>query len=198
MQLPLARPVPVPPEDGPTFAGFVASSQGNPCRSVRMATDSLGRALQRRRCRGATSAHGQRDRQRQLQRQLHRGQVGPRGSGRTDPVLDPGDGRARSPRCRRATPPTSTPRSAPRRPRSPSGRRRHRRSAPRSLLKFADRIEEHGDELSQIESRNVGKPIAAVGDEVWFAADNLRFFAGAARCLEGRGRRRVPRAATRR
>jgi 1-pyrroline dehydrogenase len=54
------------------------------------------------------------------------------------------------------------------------------------LLEFADRVEEHGDELSQLESRNVGKPIAAMGDEVWFAADNLRFFAGAARCLEGR------------
>jgi 1-pyrroline dehydrogenase len=54
------------------------------------------------------------------------------------------------------------------------------------LLKFADRIEEHGDELAQIESRNVGKPISAMADEVWFAADNLRFFAGAARCLEGR------------
>ncbi|HZP27405.1 MAG TPA: gamma-aminobutyraldehyde dehydrogenase, partial [Acidimicrobiia bacterium] len=55
-----------------------------------------------------------------------------------------------------------------------------------ALLAFADRIEEHGDELAQIESRNVGKPISAMADEVWFAADNLRFFAGAARCLEGR------------
>jgi len=54
------------------------------------------------------------------------------------------------------------------------------------LLAFADALEEHGDELGAVESRNVGKPIAAMGDEVWFAADNLRFFAGAARCLEGK------------
>jgi len=54
------------------------------------------------------------------------------------------------------------------------------------LLALADALGEHGDELSAIESRNVGKPIAAMGDEVWFAADNLRFFAGAARCLEGK------------
>ncbi|HEX2736793.1 MAG TPA: aldehyde dehydrogenase family protein, partial [Acidimicrobiia bacterium] len=54
------------------------------------------------------------------------------------------------------------------------------------LLKLADALEAHGDELGALESRNVGKPIASVGDEVWFAADNLRFFAGAARCLEGK------------
>ena len=31
-----------------------------------------------------------------------------------------------------------------------------------------------------------GKPIAAVPEEIGFAVDNLRFFAGAARLLEGR------------
>lgn len=54
------------------------------------------------------------------------------------------------------------------------------------LLKIADRIEQHGDELAQLESQNCGKPLAAVkGDEIPAVADCFRFFAGAARCLGG-------------
>src|SRR5436189_2204181 len=56
-----------------------------------------------------------------------------------------------------------------------------------ALLKLAEAIEDHADELSELESDNAGKPIAAFReDEVPFIVDNLRFFAGAARCLEGR------------
>ena len=56
-----------------------------------------------------------------------------------------------------------------------------------ALLKLADAIEAHGGELAELESDNAGKPIAAFrADELPFMADNLRFFAGAARCLEGR------------
>jgi len=56
-----------------------------------------------------------------------------------------------------------------------------------ALLKLADAIEEHADELSELESDNAGKPINAFrDDEIPFMVDNLRFFAGAARCLEGR------------
>jgi len=55
-----------------------------------------------------------------------------------------------------------------------------------ALLRIADALEARGEELSQIESLNVGKPIAAMRDEVPFVVDNLRFFAGAARCMEGR------------
>jgi betaine-aldehyde dehydrogenase len=56
-----------------------------------------------------------------------------------------------------------------------------------ALLKLADLIEEHGDEIARIEALNAGKPIEAVtNDEIPVMADNLRFFAGAARCLEGR------------
>ncbi len=56
-----------------------------------------------------------------------------------------------------------------------------------ALLKLADAIEEHADELSELESDNAGKPIDAFrDDEIPFMVDNLRFFAGAARCLEGR------------
>jgi betaine-aldehyde dehydrogenase len=55
-----------------------------------------------------------------------------------------------------------------------------------ALLKIADAIEEQAEELSQAESLNVGKPIEAMREEIPFMVDNLRFFAGAARCLEGR------------
>ncbi|HKH79264.1 MAG TPA: aldehyde dehydrogenase family protein, partial [Solirubrobacteraceae bacterium] len=56
-----------------------------------------------------------------------------------------------------------------------------------ALLALADLVEEHGDEIARLEALNAGKPIEAVkGDEIPVMADNLRFFAGAARCLEGR------------
>jgi betaine-aldehyde dehydrogenase len=55
-----------------------------------------------------------------------------------------------------------------------------------ALLRIADDVEERGEELSQLEARNVGKPIEAMRDEIPVLVDNLRFFAGAARCLEGR------------
>jgi betaine-aldehyde dehydrogenase len=56
-----------------------------------------------------------------------------------------------------------------------------------ALLAIADVIEEHGSEIARLEALNAGKPIEAVtADEIPVMADNLRFFAGAARCLEGR------------
>src|SRR5439155_18695242 len=55
------------------------------------------------------------------------------------------------------------------------------------LLAMAERLEENGEELARLEALNAGKPLAAVtSDEIPVMADNLRFFAGAARCLEGR------------
>ena len=54
------------------------------------------------------------------------------------------------------------------------------------LLKLADLIDEHADELTRLESLNVGKPMSIAGDEMPFSADNLRFFAAAARTLEGK------------
>jgi 1-pyrroline dehydrogenase len=54
------------------------------------------------------------------------------------------------------------------------------------LLKLADLIEENGEELARLESLNVGKPMSIARDEMPFSADNLRFFAGAARTLEGK------------
>src|SRR4051795_1278950 len=54
------------------------------------------------------------------------------------------------------------------------------------LHKLADVLEENAEELAQLESLNVGKPLMASRDEMPFSADNLRFFAGAARNLEGK------------
>src|SRR5437588_1632664 len=54
------------------------------------------------------------------------------------------------------------------------------------LLKLADAIDEHAEELAELESRNVGKPLSYARDELPVCADNIRFFAGAARVLEGR------------
>jgi betaine-aldehyde dehydrogenase len=56
-----------------------------------------------------------------------------------------------------------------------------------AMLKLADVIEEHAQELAELEADNAGKPIKAFrDDEIPFMVDNLRFFAGAARCLEGK------------
>jgi 1-pyrroline dehydrogenase len=56
-----------------------------------------------------------------------------------------------------------------------------------ALLRLADRIEEHADEIVKIESENVGKPFdVTMSEEIPPIVDNLRFFAGAARMLEGR------------
>jgi aminobutyraldehyde dehydrogenase len=56
----------------------------------------------------------------------------------------------------------------------------------RAVLKLADRVEDDMETLAQIESRNVGKPIGLAREEMGMIADHLRFFAGAARSMEGR------------
>jgi betaine-aldehyde dehydrogenase len=56
----------------------------------------------------------------------------------------------------------------------------------RALLKMADLVEEHGDEIGRLESENVGKVLAlTMSDEVPVIADQFRFFASGARVLEG-------------
>jgi 1-pyrroline dehydrogenase len=56
-----------------------------------------------------------------------------------------------------------------------------------ALLKIADAILEHGKELAALESENVGKPLATtLSEEIPPTADCFRFFAGAARILEGK------------
>jgi 1-pyrroline dehydrogenase len=54
------------------------------------------------------------------------------------------------------------------------------------LLKLADAIEARADELGRLESKNAGKPVLAAIDEIPVMVDNLRFFAGAARVMEGK------------
>jgi 1-pyrroline dehydrogenase len=54
------------------------------------------------------------------------------------------------------------------------------------LLRLADAIEARADEIGRLESRNAGKPVGVAIDEVPVVVDNLRFFAGAARVMEGK------------
>jgi betaine-aldehyde dehydrogenase len=57
----------------------------------------------------------------------------------------------------------------------------------RALLRLADAVEEHADELVELESRNTGKPIGlTASEEIPPMVDQIRFFAGAARTLEGK------------
>jgi betaine-aldehyde dehydrogenase len=56
-----------------------------------------------------------------------------------------------------------------------------------ALLKIADAIEARAEELVAVESRNTGKPIAlTASEEIPPMVDQIRFFAGAARMLEGK------------
>jgi len=56
-----------------------------------------------------------------------------------------------------------------------------------ALFKLADAIEERAEELGRLEAENAGKPLrVAIEDDIPGAAADLRFFAGAARCLEGK------------
>jgi betaine-aldehyde dehydrogenase len=56
-----------------------------------------------------------------------------------------------------------------------------------ALLKLADALEERADELGKLEATNAGKPLQAfMDDEVPAMVDNLRYFAGAARNMEGK------------
>src|SRR5882724_12435389 len=54
------------------------------------------------------------------------------------------------------------------------------------LLKLADALDQHAEELAELESQNVGKPLGSARDEMPVSSDNIRFFAGAARVLEGK------------
>jgi betaine-aldehyde dehydrogenase len=57
----------------------------------------------------------------------------------------------------------------------------------RALLKIADAMEERAEELVRLESENTGKPVQlTLDEEMPPSVDQIRFFAGAARLLEGR------------
>ena len=57
----------------------------------------------------------------------------------------------------------------------------------RALLRIADAIESRADEFVRVESQNTGKPLTLTAEEeLPPMVDQIRFFAGAARVLEGR------------
>lgn len=56
-----------------------------------------------------------------------------------------------------------------------------------ALLKIADAIEARAEEINAVESKDTGKPLhLTMSEELPYASDHFRFFAGAARILEGR------------
>jgi betaine-aldehyde dehydrogenase len=56
-----------------------------------------------------------------------------------------------------------------------------------AINKLADLLEEHAEELSDLEAADAGKPRNTFfEDEMPFMVDNLRFFAGAGRVMEGK------------
>jgi betaine-aldehyde dehydrogenase len=56
-----------------------------------------------------------------------------------------------------------------------------------ALLRLADAIEERAEELIRAESENTGKPFGlTMEEEIPAGVDQIRFFAGAARCLDGK------------
>ena len=57
----------------------------------------------------------------------------------------------------------------------------------RALLKLADLIEDNAEELVAVESENTGKPVSlTMSEEIPPMVDQIRFFAGAARVMEGK------------
>ena len=56
----------------------------------------------------------------------------------------------------------------------------------KALYAFADAIEKDTETLSGLEQANVGKPKGTADFDVEFTVDNVRFFAGAARVVEGK------------
>ncbi len=56
-----------------------------------------------------------------------------------------------------------------------------------ALFRIADAMEQRAEEFADLESQDTGKPRATlVDDEILLSVDQIRFFAGAARNLEGR------------
>ncbi len=56
-----------------------------------------------------------------------------------------------------------------------------------ALLKIADAVEERVEEINAVECKDTGKPLGlTMSEEMPYASDHFRFFAGASRVLEGR------------
>jgi betaine-aldehyde dehydrogenase len=113
------------------------------------------------------------------------GEYVPAAAGRTSDVVDPSTGEAY------ALAPVSGPQDVDAALRSAEAAReawRDATPAQRSLalLKIADAVEERAADLVEAECRNTGKPVAlTLAEELPPCVDELRFFAGAARILQG-------------
>src|SRR6202790_3598719 len=69
----------------------------------------------------------------------------------------------------------------------PTGRHNPPSQRSLALLRIADAIEARADQFIKAESQNTGKPLAlTLAEEIPPMVDQIRFFAGAARMLEGR------------
>jgi betaine-aldehyde dehydrogenase len=121
--------------------------------------------------------------------QLHNlidGETGPAADGRTSEIIDPTSGEAY------ATAPVSDAADVDRAfAAAAKGFARWRDATPSerqlALFRLADVIEARAEELVDVECRNTGKPKAlTVSEEIPPMVDQIRFFAGAARNLEGR------------
>src|SRR5918997_6399882 len=56
-----------------------------------------------------------------------------------------------------------------------------------ALLKIADAIDARVEEINRVECKDTGKPLGlTMSEEMPYASDHFRFFAGAARVLEGK------------
>ncbi|MEI2708007.1 MAG: aldehyde dehydrogenase family protein [Chitinophagaceae bacterium] len=111
--------------------------------------------------------------------------------GATIDLVDPSTGEvfATSPR---SAPQTSMPPAGRRPPPSRTWRDTTPSDRQRALLKLADLVEEHADELVALESENTGKPIGLTAEEeVPPMVDQIRFFAGASPRPRGDLGRRV-------
>ena len=78
---------------------------------------------------------------------------------------------------------TSSGRWRPPARRGSRGATRRPASAMEALLGLAGLVERDRDELAELESLNVGKPMSLASEEMPICVDELRFFAGAARIL---------------
>lgn len=106
--------------------------------------------------------------------------------GRTSPVVDPCTGEAYA-----AAPVSSAADMADAMAAAVTGFETWRDTTPaerqRALLRIAGAVEARADEIIAAECRNTGKPVAPTRqEEMGPLLDELRFFAGAARMLEGR------------
>ena len=127
-----------------------------------------------------------RRRPRHARPELHRQRVAARPQRRHRRHPQPGHGRGDRHRAGVARPPTSTTPWRPRPRAFPEWAAKTPRERSEAIHELARRIEADIENLSAIESENVGKPVSIMEFEMDLTLDNWKFFASAGRFLEGR------------